>query len=66
MHYGAGIMGSVARVGQSLDQHCREIKAIERKLENPKVPFDKRIRLLSRIPVVKAKIAQLCGRLQVG
>ena len=66
MHYGAGIMENMARVGHSLDQHCREIKAIERKLANPKVPFYKRIRLISRMPVVRVKIAQLCGRLQVG
>jgi len=55
-----------AAIGLSLDQHCREIAVIERKLNNPDLPPDKRKNLIARAPIVKKKIFQLSGSLQAG
>ncbi len=47
----------------SLDQHRRELVALNEKLKRPNLPSEKRGRLTSRVPVVRRKIDQLEIRL---
>jgi len=66
MFQGLEATEKAAKIGLSLDQHCRELGAIEEKLKRPDLEPEKAARLLSRVPVVRKKIGQLCGSLQAG
>ncbi|MBU2036699.1 hypothetical protein KJ866_00600 [Patescibacteria group bacterium] len=61
MHY---VTEKEADIERSLDQHCRELEVLKKKIKRPDLPPDKKTRLISRIPVVREKITQLCSHLQ--
>ncbi|MBU3901667.1 hypothetical protein KKF25_03420 [Patescibacteria group bacterium] len=54
-----------AEIVGSLWQHCEELGVLREELKKPNLPTDQKGQLDFRVSVLRKKINQICGRLQV-